>query len=138
MGRIALLGTSLGSGVLSHTYTALDLFRLANPGVRQLTAGNPAYFSPDGGTTRLNNFNTVSAGDAGDWASGGGNNSYNAFVSSGVAEPVTVNDLRVMDVIAGPQRPRENRYTSRGDAGQRERCREKRANVYRRLAVRCQ
>jgi hypothetical protein len=87
MGRIALLGTSLGSGVLSHTYTALDLFRYANPGVRQLTAGNPAYFSPDGGTTRQNNFNTVSAGDAGDWASGGGNDSYNALSAAGSPNP---------------------------------------------------
>jgi hypothetical protein len=97
MGRIALLGTPLSG--LSHTYTALDLFRYASPGVRQLTAGKTAYFSLDGGNTNLNNFNILTNGDAGDWASGGGNDSYNAFVSNGVAEPVTANDLRVMDAI---------------------------------------
>jgi hypothetical protein len=97
MGRVALLGTPLSG--LSHTYTALDLFRYSNPGVRQLTAGNSAYFSLDGGNTNLNKFNTLSNGDAGDWASGSGNDSYNAFVSSGVAEPVTANDLRVLDAI---------------------------------------
>ncbi|MBV9375382.1 MAG: NF038122 family metalloprotease, partial [Alphaproteobacteria bacterium] len=97
MGRIALVGTPLSG--LSHTYTALDLFRYASPGSRQLAAGHPAYFSVDGGNTGLNNFNTAANGDAGDWASGGGNDSYNAFVSAGVAEPVTANDLRVMDAI---------------------------------------
>jgi hypothetical protein len=97
MGRIALLGTPLSG--LSHTYTALDLFRYAGPGSQQLAAGHPAYFSVDGGNTGLNNFNTAANGDAGDWASGGGSDSYNAFVSSGVAEPVTANDLRVMDAI---------------------------------------
>jgi hypothetical protein len=97
MGRIALLGTPLGG--LSRTYTALDLFRYSSPGARQLVAGNAAYFSLDGGNTNLNNFNTLSGEDAGDWASGGGNDSYNASVASGVAEPVTANDLRVMDAI---------------------------------------
>jgi hypothetical protein len=97
MGRIALLGIPIGS--LSHTYTALDLFRYSSPSVRQLVASNAAYFSPDGGNTHLSSFNTLSNGDAGDWANGGGNDSYNAFIGSGVAEPVSANDLRVMDAI---------------------------------------
>ena len=97
MGRIALLGTPLGG--LSHTYSALDLFRYSSPGVRQLTAGKTAYFSLDGGNTDLNNFNTLSGEDTGDWASGGGNDAYNAFARSGVAELVSANDLRVMDAI---------------------------------------
>src|SRR5205823_5167063 len=97
MGRIALLGTPLGG--LSHTYTALDLFRYSSPGARQFAAGNTAYFSLDGGNTGLNNFNTLSGGDAGDWASGGGNDAYNASARSGVALLVTPNDLRVMDTI---------------------------------------
>jgi hypothetical protein len=97
MGRIALLGTPLGG--LSHTYSALDLFRYSSPGARQLAAGNTAYFSLDGGNTDLNNFNTLSGGDEGDWASGGGNDAYNASAHSGVALPVTPNDLRVMDAI---------------------------------------
>jgi hypothetical protein len=97
MGRIALLGTPLSG--LSRTYTALDLFRYSSLGARQLVAGKAAYFSLDGGNTNLNNFNTLSSGDAGDWASGGGNDAYNASVTSGVMEPVTASDLRVLDVI---------------------------------------
>ena len=65
MGQIALLGTPLDG--LSHTYSALDLFRYSSPGARQLTAGNTAYFSLDGGNTDLNNFNTLSGEDTGDW-----------------------------------------------------------------------
>jgi hypothetical protein len=97
MGRIALLGTPLGG--LSHTYSALDLFRYSSPGARQLAAGNTAYFSLDGGNTDLNNFNALSGADAGDWASGGGNDAYNASARSGVAELVSTNDLRVLDAI---------------------------------------
>jgi hypothetical protein len=97
MGRIALLGTPIGG--LSRTYSVLDLFRYSSPGVRQLVAGTTAYFSLDGGNTNLNNFNTLSGEDAGDWANGGGNDSYNAAGRSGVAELVSSNDLRVMDAI---------------------------------------
>src|SRR5207302_1655327 len=75
------------------------LFRYSSPGARQFAAGNTAYFSLDGGNTGLNNFNTLSGGDAGDWASGGGNDAYNAAARSGVALLVTPNDLRVMDTI---------------------------------------
>ena len=97
MGRIALLGTPLGG--LSHTYSGLDLFRYSSPGARQLVAGNTAYFSLDGGNTDLNNFNALSGADAGDWASGGGNDAYNASARSGVTELVSTNDLRVLDAI---------------------------------------
>jgi hypothetical protein len=97
MGRIALLGTPLGG--LSRTYSALDLFRYSSPRGRQLAAVNTAYFSLDGGNSDLNNFNTLSGEDAGDWASSGGNDAYNASASSGVAELVIPNDLRVMDAI---------------------------------------
>jgi hypothetical protein len=53
-----------GSGVPS----AADLYRYASPGVRSLTTTNPAYFSYDGGTTDVANYNTaLNGGDFGDW-----------------------------------------------------------------------
>jgi hypothetical protein len=97
MGRIALLGQSLGS--ISRTYSALDLFRYSAAGTRQLVAGRTAYFSFDGGNTNLNNFNRTSGGDYGDWASSAGNDSYNAFGSTGVVNVVSSSDLREVDVL---------------------------------------
>jgi hypothetical protein len=43
MGRIA--------GLSSFGYSVMDLFRYSAPGERQLTGGQVAYFSIDGGTT---------------------------------------------------------------------------------------
>jgi hypothetical protein len=57
------------------------------------------YFSPDGGVTNLNNFNTDSDDDFGDWAASAGNDSFLAFSSSGVLNAVTATDVVVMDVI---------------------------------------
>jgi len=70
MGRIALVGGSLGSSW--NTYSALDLFRYAGFGARQLAAGQTACFSVDGGRTNLDYFNTISGGDWGDWAASAG------------------------------------------------------------------
>src|SRR5207253_862856 len=44
-------------------------------------------------------FNTLSYGDSGDWAANAGNDAYNAFGYSGVANLVTAADLQVMDAI---------------------------------------
>ncbi len=53
----------------------------------------------NGGTTNLGNFNTIAGGDAGDWASSVGNNSFDAYATPGALEPVTANDLTLMDAI---------------------------------------
>ena len=68
---------------------------MRRPGAR-LHAGSPGYFSVDAGTTSLGTFNTVSGGDAGDWASSTGTDSFDAFTPSGVINPVTGNDLRAI------------------------------------------
>ena len=66
MGRVASVGSAIGSGV----YTALDLYRYQSTGgspSRSLGASSASYFSIDGGGTNLGNFNpTAGAGDAGD------------------------------------------------------------------------
>jgi len=92
MGRDSYLGEGLG-------YTALDLFRYSSPGARQLSAGKTAYFSIDGGSTNLDNLNTVSGGDPGDWASSAGNDAFNAFSNSGVANTVGSTDMRELNVL---------------------------------------
>jgi hypothetical protein len=92
MGRIAGLDQD-------GFYAPQDLFRYASPGVRELVAGQPAYFSPDGGVTDLNNFNSNLGGDQGDWAGSAGDDSYDAFSDSGVANLVSIADLREMNVL---------------------------------------
>ena len=92
MGRDSYIGEGLG-------YTALDLFRYLSPGVRQLSAARTAYFSLDGGNANLDNFNTVSGGDPGDWASSAGNDAFDAFSNSGVANTVGSTDMRELNVL---------------------------------------
>jgi hypothetical protein len=102
-----VLGRSsfLGSGIDGTTsYSLMDLFRYSAPGVRDLTATPPtpytsAYFSTNGGTTNLDNFNTTAGGDLGDWANSVGNDSFHAFSKSGVINPVTPADLTLMNVL---------------------------------------
>jgi autotransporter passenger strand-loop-strand repeat protein/T5SS/PEP-CTERM-associated repeat protein len=93
MGRTDDLGAD-GSG----TYTALDLFRYTSAGVRDLTPA-AGYFSVNG-SSLLSQFNDPSnGGDAGDWSTKVPDDSFDAFASEGVANPVSPTDLRVMDVI---------------------------------------
>jgi hypothetical protein len=97
MGRYAFLGGTVAG--IASSYSVADLFRYSAPGARQLSAGQTAYLSPDGGTTNLDNFNTSSGGDAGDWASSAGNDAYLAFTGSGTENFVSQSDLRTMDTI---------------------------------------
>jgi hypothetical protein len=80
-------------------YSPLDLFHYSAAGVRDFSGSTAGYFSADGGTTNLGNFNTNSGGDYGDWAGSVGNNSFLAFSNSGVLNPVTANDLTEMNVL---------------------------------------
>ena len=87
MGRFS----SLPSGRLS----VQDLYRYTASGVRDLS-GTSAYFSVDGGVTNINTFNSTAGGDVGDWALSAGHDAFDAFVYSGVRNPVSAGDLTLM------------------------------------------
>ena len=97
MGR--QLMTSATFGGHANSLEPMDLFHYSAAGVRSFTGTQAGYFSPDGGSTNLDNFNTNSGGDFGDWASSAGNDAFLAFGRSGVVSAVTEADLRVMDAI---------------------------------------
>jgi hypothetical protein len=97
MGRLLLVGESVGGA--ANSYSLLDLMHYSAPGTPDLKQSTPGYFSVDGGTTDLGDFNTITGGDAGDWATSVSDDSFDAFASSGVIEAVTPNDLTAMDAI---------------------------------------
>jgi hypothetical protein len=88
---------------LSGTYGVLDLYRYAAPGVLQTGSGNPAYFSIDGGSTDLrdfNNFQTGDKGDLGDWSPNlHSADAYNDKSASAVINSVGAVDKTVMAAI---------------------------------------
>jgi len=94
MGRVARLNQT---GNCNRPY---DVFRFLGAGTQSLIfTDSNVFFSVDGGTTNLKDFNANgNGGDLGDWASGS-NDAFNAFSSSGVENDLTPVDVRVMDVI---------------------------------------
>lgn len=97
MGRMLLTGATVGS--TANSYDLMDLFHYASPGVRTFSASTPGYVSADGGVTSLGTLNTAAGGDAGDWASAMGYDSFDAFSNSGVVNPITTADLSVLDLL---------------------------------------
>jgi hypothetical protein len=97
MGRIGISGGSVG-GLTS--YTLLDALSYSAANTRGLGNGAGNFLSFDKGTTLLKAFNNQAGlgGDSRDWASGT-DDAFNAFGSTGIANPVSAVDLREMDVL---------------------------------------
>jgi hypothetical protein len=97
MGRLMLDGGRVS--FFPHSFTPLDLFHFSAPHVRSFTGTKPGYFSVDGGVTNLENFNTNSAGDYGDWSSAKGADAFNAFATPGTPLPISSADVTALDAI---------------------------------------
>jgi len=67
MDELLGLGSKLGHNGID--FRPQDLFSWSSPGVRNITSSGTRYFSIDGGTTNIVNFNQDSNGDFGDWVS---------------------------------------------------------------------
>ena len=94
MGRIADVN-------LDAFYTPLDLMRFIAPGQPNLDPSAPgAYFSIDGGVTKLNTFYYYdgSGADLGDWI-GLTPDAFNAFLDTGAQDDLSPADLTEMDVL---------------------------------------
>jgi hypothetical protein len=96
-----VLGRISGLTGLSPSYrTPMDLFRYSAPGTLGFTYKTPAYFSIDGGVTRLGDFNSRS-GDQSDWlnATTGVGDVQAATGVKGKTAAITVADLTLLDVM---------------------------------------
>lgn len=89
MGRVSYLN-------VPGEYGVMDLYRYAAPNVHTEGAG---YFSINGGTTNLDNWNTISPGDIGDWAASAGADSFDAFSNPGVINGLTATDITLMQAL---------------------------------------
>ena len=98
MGRLGISGGTVGS--FANSYSLIDAFSYTGAGTRGLGTGPGQNFSINNGTTLLKTFNNAASNglDSRDWASGT-NDSFNQFSNSGVVNPVSATDVRLLDVI---------------------------------------
>ena len=91
-------GSTLGeSGSIAGT---LDLFRYSAAGVRSFsTSAASAYFSINGGTTNLSNFNQNGSGDYADWGNNAAPQVQDAFSTPGIALDLSNNELTALDIV---------------------------------------
>jgi hypothetical protein len=93
MGRISYLDQP-------GQYGVMDLYRFAAPGIHQTGTGNPAYFSINGGTTDLADFNSqLAAGDLGDWAANVGPDAFLNALPAGQINGLSTADMTLMQAI---------------------------------------
>ncbi len=115
MGRQLLTGQILSGN--SPGYTPLDLFHFSAPGTRIFVGNQAGYFSPDNGTTNLNNFNTSPGADYGDWAASAGHDAFLAVTSPSVENDVSLADFKTMDAIGWDLTPLPDLTVSNFTAG---------------------
>ena len=107
--------SGLPSSGAAQYATPFDLPRYTAPGVNSFNSGAHAFFSIDGGTTDLGNFNYNGSGDRADWL-GSTKDSYNAYWTTGVVETLSGNDLTVLDALGygiwSPSGPQGAKFTT--------------------------
>ena len=97
LGRLDLMGATV-SGT-PNSFDLFDLYHYTAAGTHTFTGTKAIYVSVDGGTTNLNNFNIDPSGDLGDWAASAGNDSYDAFINSGVVNAVSQTDATALNAL---------------------------------------
>ena len=113
LGRIDLFGANIGG--TGNSYSLLDLYHYTSPGAHTYTGTTANYFSVNGGTTNLDNFNSKSSGDLGDWAASAGNDSFLAFSPTDEADLVSQADITEMNALgyaSPPPKPDLTEYVS--------------------------
>jgi PEP-CTERM putative exosortase interaction domain len=98
LGRLGISGGTIGSSI--NSYSLIDDFSYTGAGVKGLGTGPGIFFSIDNGSNLLKLYNNAALNglDTRDWAPGS-NDAFNQFSNSGVVNPVSPLDLRVMDVL---------------------------------------
>ncbi|HEY2049629.1 MAG TPA: NF038122 family metalloprotease [Caulobacteraceae bacterium] len=98
-----VLGRISGLASTSSTMrTVFDLYRYSSPGVISFAYNSPAYFSVNGGTTNLGEFNVSSSGgDRGDWANYGATATdvQDAFLAAGRRSNLSAADITALDAL---------------------------------------
>jgi hypothetical protein len=90
------LSHALGRVSYSGITSALDLYRYSVAGVHA-SAGSTSYFSINGGTTNLDNFDTSS--DPADWAVGTGDDANDAYTPIGTENVFSQTDVTELNVL---------------------------------------
>jgi hypothetical protein len=98
LGRLGISGGTIGSS--ANSYSLIDDFAYTGLNTRGLGGGPNNFFSIDNGTTPLKLYNNSLANglDSRDWAPGS-NDAFNQFSNSGIVNPLSDTDLRLMDVL---------------------------------------
>ena len=109
LGRTSLLNGVTEDGATTPAYSLMDLFRYSAPGVRDFVVPAPtpydtAYFSIDGGSTPLDDWNTnpgtsSDSLDLGDWAPSAGDDAFDDSAPPGVINEVSPADLTLMNAL---------------------------------------
>lgn len=90
-----IMGRLFGSG----SFMPFELFHYSSPGQLNASGNTAGYFSIDGGSTNLKNFNTNASGDFESWNNSAGADAFRAFAPSGTVLNISEADLKLMDVI---------------------------------------
>jgi hypothetical protein len=98
LGRLGISGGTIGSS--ANSYSLIDNFSYTGVGTKGVGNGGGNFFSVDNGSTLLKLYNNAAQNglDSRDWAPGS-NDAFNQFSNSGVVNPVSPVDLRLMDVL---------------------------------------
>ena len=98
LGRLGISGGTIGSS--ANSYSLIDNFSYTGSGAKGVGNGAGNFFSLDNGSSLLKLYNNASLNglDSRDWAPGS-NDAFNQFSNSGVVNPLSAVDIRLMDVL---------------------------------------